>query len=444
MNEKLPKRSLFYLLIIIVFLCIENLVASGANGFIKVKGKHFELKGKRYAYLGANLWYGANLGALTDGGNRKRLIKELDYLQSIGITNLRVLGASEGGVQNNTVTPAIQEPVGQFNEAVLNGLDFLLSEMGKRKMYAVIFLNNFWVWSGGMSQYVSSFEKVPLPNPFLKQYGWDQFMNFSARFYSNTNANAAYRKYINFLINRKNTISHILYREDQTIMAWQLANEPRPGNSEQGEKNFRVFSRWIDQTSAYIKSIDHNHLVSTGNEGLAGCMGSARLYEEIHSYKNVDYMTFHLWILNWGWFNPMRARETYSGAASKALAYIKEHIGYADQVGKPVVLEEFGIPRDKHEFSPEAGTIYRDKFYNLVFKAVYKNAKSGGPLVGSNFWAWGGFGKIREEGRAIWKKGDDFTGDPPQEPQGRNSVFVDDSSSVKILRLFARQMSDLP
>ncbi len=431
-------------ILLIVFLTVFGSTQSAENSaFIKVKGKHFELNGKPYAYLGTNFWYGANLGSLVEGGNRERLLKELDFLKSIGITNLRVLGASEEGGQYNTVRPVIQEKPGQYNENVLKGLDFLLSEMGKRNMHAVIFLNNFWVWSGGMSQYVSWFENVPVPNPFLEQYNWEQFMNFSARFYTSKEANKSYRNYIQSLINRKNTVSKILYRNDPTIMSWQLANEPRPGNGEQGKKNFKIFSNWINETAVYIKSLDQNHLVSTGNEGTAGCIGSAELFKEIHHFESVDYMTFHLWVLNWSWFDPLKAEETFPEATRKALEYIKEHIGYADEVRKPIVIEEFGIPRDEHAFSSNTSTSYRDKFYNMLFNEIYKYAKAGGPLVGSNFWGWGGFGKVRETEKAEWKQGDDFTGDPPQEPQGRNSIFVSDSSTINILKTYAKRMSDL-
>jgi mannan endo-1,4-beta-mannosidase len=42
-----------------------------------------------------------------------------------------------------------------FNENLLVGLDFLLVELKKRDMVAVMCLNNFWPWSGGFAQYVS-------------------------------------------------------------------------------------------------------------------------------------------------------------------------------------------------------------------------------------------------------------------------------------------------
>ncbi|MDE5673016.1 MAG: beta-mannosidase, partial [Duncaniella sp.] len=55
----------------------------------------------------------------------------------------------------------------------------------------------------------------------------------------------------------------------------------------------------------------------------------------------------------------------------------------------------------------------------------------GGHLAGVNFWAWGGFAQPVHQ---TWELGDDYTGDPAQEAQGLNSVFVADSTTIAIIR----------
>ncbi len=408
--------------------------------FIRVEGKSFLRNGEPYHFLGTNLWFGCNLGAVAEGGDRDRLVRELDLLQSLGIDNLRVLGAAEGVSQHNTVWPPLQPEPGSYDERMLDGLDFLLAEMARRDMLAVIFLNNYWVWSGGMSQYVSWFDGVPVPNPFLERYSWHEFMEFSAGFYSHPEANAAYRNYIAMLVDRENTFTGVRYRDDPTIMAWQLGNEPRPGVGESGERNFALFTSWVGETAAFIRSRDPNHLISTGNEGLAGCIESAETYLDIHRFAAIDYMTVHLWVLNWSWYDPLRPDETYPEAQRKALDYLDRHIAFAEELGKPLVLEEFGIPRDGHSYSPAAATTVRDRFYAVVFDHLLADAASGGPFAGSNFWTWGGYGQAADPGGAVWRRGDQFTGDPPQEPQGRNSVFATDTSTLHILEEFAGKM----
>jgi mannan endo-1,4-beta-mannosidase len=421
-------------LIGLVFLisCAAPPVPEAPN-FIRVKGTRFVRNGEPYHFLGTNLWYGCNLGALAEGGDRDRLVRELDLLHSLGVDNLRVLGASEGLTQHNAVWPPLQPEPWRYDKRLLDGLDFLLAEMAARDMVAVVYLNNYWVWSGGMAQYVSWFDSEPVPNPFLEQYSWPQFMEFSARFYTHADANAAYRNYIEMLVNRENGYTGVRYRDDPTIMAWQLGNEPRPGEGASGKLNFEVFTQWVGGTADFIRSLDPNHLISTGNEGLKGCIESAETYLNIHHFANIDYLTAHLWILNWSWYDPMQPDETYAEAERQAIGYLDQHIAFAGEIGKPLVLDEFGIPRDLHSYSPAAGTTARDRFYTRVFDHIHANAAAGGPFAGSNFWAWGGYGETPDPDDAVWQRGDPFTGDPPQEPQGRNSVFATDTSTLAIL-----------
>ncbi len=434
----------FWMLIVILVLALSS-CNSQDNSYVKVDGNNFIINGETYNYLGTNMWYGPLLGMETKPGDRDRLIKELDFLKSNGVTNLRIMGASEKTDYDNTVTPAFQTAPGIYNEDVLIGLDFCLAEMEKREMKAVIYLGNNWIWTGGFSQLVAWANDEVNPNPFLPEYNWDDFMNFSARLYSDEKAQKLYFDYVRMLINRKNTVTGKMYKDDPTIMSWQLANEPRPGRGDEGKKNFPAFKIWVDKSAKLIKSIDKNHLVSTGNEGLAGCIESEELFKSIHQFESIDYITTHLWILNWGWFDPHNAEQSYPEAMEKAHEYLDKHIQMSSEINKPLVIEEFGIPRDSHSYSTEVSTIYRDKYYEMMFKKIYKNAQSGGPMSGSNFWAFGGFGKPSnpDENESKWYNGDDFTGDPPQEPQGRNSVFAGDKTTIDLLKKYAVMMNEL-
>ena len=67
---------------------------------------------------------------------------------------------------------------------------------------------------------------------------------------------------------------------------------------------------------------------------------------------------------------------------------------------------------------------------------------AGDAIAGSNFWAWGGTGRTTNAD-SMWKAGDSFVGDPPQEPQGLYCVFDSDTSTVGIIAAHARQMSEV-
>ena len=129
------------------------------------------------------LWYGMSLGAEDSGGDRARLIRELDQLSEMGVKNLRIMASSEGpSTAKWRISPPSTGKIGSYSKAQFEGLDYLLSEMAKRDMKAVVCLNNFWQWSGGFAAYVSSFgadKKIPYPEG---DKGWGEFEEICSNF----------------------------------------------------------------------------------------------------------------------------------------------------------------------------------------------------------------------------------------------------------------------
>ena len=410
--------------------------------FIKVNGTQFEYNNRPYYFTGTNFWYGINLASKGEGGNRTRLLIELNNLRSMGITNLRILALSEDSYIQKTLKPAIQKESNIFNEELLDGLDFLLYEMQRRNMYAVIYLNNYWEWSGGMAVYNKWFPKEKVIDPYSMEDGWKAFMDYSASFYRNEKANEYFKEVIKKIVTRKNKYTEKFYFDDPTIMAWELANEPRAGSLDNGKSNLDNFYKWIDETAEYIHSIDPNHLVTTGSEGTVGSLLDEAVFLKAHGSKNIDYLTFHLWAKNWNWFDANKIEETYSGAEKNAIDYFNDHMKLARQLSKPITLEEFGLPRDFEYCWPGSSTSARDKYYSKIYSVVYDSASAGAPIAGSNFWAWSGYGRgINEDD--FWKEDNPFTGDPPHEPQGINSIYDTDFSTIAIIKEFTEKMNKL-
>lgn len=79
--------------------------------------------------LGANFWYGGILAFESEGGNRERLVQELDLLKSIGIDNLRILAGSDSarGVPSK-VEPTLQTTPNVYNDTIWAGLDFFFTK----------------------------------------------------------------------------------------------------------------------------------------------------------------------------------------------------------------------------------------------------------------------------------------------------------------------------
>ena len=162
------KQNFFLLLmsLVVIVSCTTTSKNQKENNFVRVENGQFIRNGKPYYYIGTNFWYGAILGSEGEGGNRVRLCRELDSLKSIGIDNLRILVGSDGerGVAAK-VEPTLQVAPGVYNDTIFAGLDYLLAEMAKRDMLAVLYLNNSWEWSGGYGQYLqwAGYGKAPQP-----------------------------------------------------------------------------------------------------------------------------------------------------------------------------------------------------------------------------------------------------------------------------------------
>ncbi len=418
-----------------IFVVAVDVSAQSAD-FVRVEDGRFMVGDAPYYFQGANVWFAMNLGSEGPSGDRVRLVAELDHLQDLGVDNLRVMAASEGPDSEPwRVSPAVQPEPGVYDETLLEGLDFLLAEMAARDMRAVLVLNNFFQWSGGMSQYVSWVRNVPIPYPHNPGTTWDEFQNFSALFYTEPEAQRIFLDFVEMLTSRRNTVTGVLYRDDPTIMSWQLGNEPR------GFDQTEAYQRWVPETAAAIKRMAPKQLVSLGGEGKLTSL-ERTAFESVSEAEALDYLTIHIWIENWGWYDPERAEETFYPAMGRAMGYLADHVAVAERLRKPLVLEEFGVTRDGRDYDPASSVEYRNRFFTVVFDAIHKLASEGSVMAGSNVWSWSGQGRPHEPG-AFWKPGDTLTGDPPHEEQGWYSIYEDDHSTLDIIRRYAAMMKEL-
>ena len=416
------------ILIMSVLLCL--LIACQrqeptTTGFVCRSETGFVVDGKPYTFVGANFWYGPVLGSEGQGGDRLRLCRELDALHAMGLDNLRVLVGSDGeqGVRTK-VEPTLQKAPGVYNDTLLAGLDYLLMEMGKRGMKAVLYLNNSWEWSGGYGFYLEHAGAGKAPRP--EEDGYEAYMRHVAKFATNEQAHELFFNYVRFIVSRQNRYTSLYYKDDPAIMAWQIGNEPRAF----GEQQKQPFAKWLSLTSALIRSLDANHLISIGSEGIWGCEMDSALYRQISADPNIDYLTVHVWPYNWSWARGDSLIADVDIACSNTRDYLRPHFLIARELRKPLVVEEFGYPRDDMSYVPGTSTAGRDSYYDFIFSLMASESV----VAGCNFWAWGGEVRPQHE---RWQIGDPYVGDPAQEPQGLNSVFLCDSTTLSIVRSYS-------
>ncbi|KAI9314252.1 glycoside hydrolase superfamily [Dichotomocladium elegans] len=387
-------------------------IASDGSGFVR--------DGKPYYIQGANYWQAMNLGADDcNGGDRKRLETEIKQLAALGINNLRLMASSEGpDDQPYRMRPSLMPKPGVYNEAVFRGLDYALDLMGQYNMTAVMTLQNFWHWSGGFSQYVAwvtGNQTIPYPGDWGM---WDEFTKFSARFYNDSSIVAETQKLY------KDHIATVINR-------WQHANEPQEGPG-----------WWFEETANFIKEHAPKQLITAGLESKLDQYD----FNRTHDHKNIDYTTCHLWVENWGIYNPAN-ESSIVDAKAYAKTYIQSRSQWAAALDKPIVMEEFGMARDAfnkpndpvYKYDPNTPTTHKDEYYGFIFDEIVGLAKER-KFSGSNFWAYSGVGRSTDYPN---KYGMVWLGDPPHEHRGWYGVYDKDESTLEVIKSYNKRLAGL-
>lgn len=399
MKRKLASIIPFILTVLLPALASCTVSRSAGVPTYTVEDGRIERDGRPVYYIGTNLWYASEL-AVTD---RDRLARELDTLKAIGIDNLRILATDEN----------------------FEGLDIVFDELRSRSMSAVLYLNNAWEWSEqGYSSYLQEAGAGAQPHP--AKDGYTAYMAAMAAFAVNQEAVKLFKEHVVRIVSR--------YKDEAAIFSWQICNEPRAFTRAADD----AFIEYIQSTARLIKSIDPRHLVSTGSEGSAGCEADIDFFERVHDCPDIDYLTIHIWPYNWKWVEESEIANGVDKAIARTQTYIDEHLVKAHRLGKPVVIEEFGYPRDGFDYRNSATTAGRDAYYEAVFGRVLQSAKEAGLLAGCNFWSWSGYAK---QTHRLWQEGDDLCGDPSQEAQGLNSVYIGDNSTISVIRRYTEDLT---
>lgn len=425
-----------------VYACQQSGKTAESTDYVQVRDGKFYRGTEEYKFIGTNFWFGAILASEGQGGNRERLARELDLMQEVGITNVRVLASGEGpDTVASHVLPVLQPQPGVYNDTILRGLDYLIAELEKRQMTAVLFLNNAWEWSGGYGAYLEWAGCGPVPD----WSDWTIAQNYHCQFVRSDKAKKMAADHVRFIVSRTNTVTGKPYTESPAIMAWELANEPRAFARDSVTK--ACFAQWVEEQAKLIKSLDPNHLVTTGSEGIEGCEQDADLFRQVHAFPEIDYVCIHIWPYNWHWIGPASgpievglARNGATSMIDSLLPACRNTSAYIDacrnavkDLGKPMVLEEFGYPRDGYLIEPGSPTIGRDGYYARILSQLVQSEK----LQGCCFWAWGGYAQPEHR---RWQRWDDYVGDPAQEEQGINAVFAADTTTLKLIRLAAESI----
>jgi mannan endo-1,4-beta-mannosidase len=167
--------------------------------------------------------------------------------------------------------------------------------------------------------------------------GVDEFAQLSgkpgASFWTDPEVKADFKDFLRFVLNRRNTTSGALYREDPAVLAWQLGNEfdfyAQDRRLDPESWNGAVVE-WSREMAAFIKSVDPKHLIV--DSGHLNWDGDGKVRAAMVEDPNVDLISAHL---HEYWCRYVAKDCELDAIARQALADCKGK--------KPLVVDEFGL-----------------------------------------------------------------------------------------------------
>jgi mannan endo-1,4-beta-mannosidase len=303
-----------------------NTVVKQASGQLKLHGQTFRFAGSNNYYLMYKSPFMVDDvldAAAAQGFTVMRTRGSVDINHQDGSNS--IAGKADGVVYFqywNGTGPAYNDgPDG------LEHLDYVIYRAGQLGLKLIVTLTNNWKDFGGMDQYVQ----------WLGGRYHDQF-------YTDPTIRTWYKAWIQHVLTRVNSITGVAYANDPSIMAWELANEPRCGGSgtypTSSSCTTDTLTSWADDVSHFIKQNDPQHLVAVGDEGFYCTPGSSDWTQNcsqgvdtlaLANLSQIDIASYHLYPDAWG-------KDVAWGTA-----WIQSHIANAAAIHKPAVLGEYGL-----------------------------------------------------------------------------------------------------
>ena len=358
--------------------------ADTRSGFVTTNGTQFMLDGSTFYYAGTNNYY-------LNFKPKESVDAVLEDAAEMGLKVVRTWGNLDAGVKTDKVSDKgytvftdnvdgsgekegvyyqyfdadLGRPVVNEGEDGLQKLDYALYKAEQEGIKLLITFTNNWEAFGGMGQYVQ-WAKLAGENVS----GHDDF-------YTNETIKGWYKDYIKTLLNHENVYTGVKYKDDPTIFSWELANEPRCESDAGCENNTVV--KWATEMSAYVKSIDNNHMLAVGDEGFYNYgyndfpegdhkyvyHGSSGMdYLQLTSIPDIDFGTLHVYCDQWGL------------TKEQGEFWFKKHGEDTAAMNKPLIAEEFGW-KDQGE---------RADVYTDWFNIFEGNTYEGVEFAGTNYW----------------------------------------------------------
>jgi mannan endo-1,4-beta-mannosidase len=272
--------------------------------------------------------------------DRARMPETMRQAAQAGIKVVRVWAFGEGGPDD--VRPVadlndwprtffFRKAPGQWNENAFVALDRTLAEAARNNLRVQLCLTNWWRDTGGITQYLR-WAGIKDADDDTRPFGINT--ERAMLFYTNETTRRLYREHLEKIATRRNTVTGVAYRDDPTILGYELMNEAQAMTSRWSERR-----AWIAEMSAYLKSLDPDHLIVPGAWGYRSA-AERREWLADHALPHVDYCDVHNY--------PRADHDLVVDSPTALREFIDNRVAAAYSLRKPLVFGEFGMGTDGH------------------------------------------------------------------------------------------------
>lgn len=343
----------------------SNKSVNSRSGFVATRDLGFVVDGRPFRFVGANV------AVMYAEDERARMPETLAQVARDGVKVIRVWAYGEGSEADKSSVGSVggdsrdwprrhpfRPAPDEWNEEAFIHLDHVLAEAAKNNLRVQLCLTNWWRDTGGVTQYLrwagiadAADDKAP--------YGIN--VERAMLFYSNEEARRLYRQHVERIVGRRNSVTGTLYKDDPTIFAYELMNEAQAPAGRWDERR-----AWVAEMSAYIKSLDPAHLVTTGSWGYRTSW-ERRAWLAEHSLPAVDFCDVHNY--------PRDDLDSFVDSPAALDEFMDNRAAAAFSLNKPLVFGEFGMAPEGYKGVTEAAW----------FRAYFSHAQRVG-ASGAMYW----------------------------------------------------------
>jgi mannan endo-1,4-beta-mannosidase len=292
--------------------------APEASEFVRVASGELTLRGAPFRFLGANV------GVMHSRAHRDGLDAVLDAVVEDGMNVIRVwaLGERAEGSPEWATDYAFRIGEEGWVETSFTHLDRVLVAARARELKVIVVLANRWRDFGGFPQYMR-WAGVP----FDENAAYPLSELELVRFWDCARCDELYRTHVEHVVTRVNSISGLAYRDDPTILSWELVNE-----SSAPARARALLVSWTQRMAHFVRALDSKHLIAAGHIGYERAH-QRQTWREVSALPEIDYCDAHAYPASYGRVDDIR----------ELRAFVHDRVALARELGKPLIWGEFGF-----------------------------------------------------------------------------------------------------